>query len=145
MPQSLTIKIARIGIVFVVIAAIGFIWLKRQHSHAVELRVSEQFVGLLRAEDYSRAYELTMKDRMWGLQGEGFEAYAKRQVCGNLVVTGVFPHQSNGNRLRRIINGQPVDMESVNIQYDGTCPFRVTLRRNAAGEWKVFMFGSHAG
>jgi hypothetical protein len=129
----------------VVAAALFGAWLASQHNHAKEIEVSEQFVNLLRSGQYAIAYELTMKERMYGLGGEPFDTYANRQLCGSFVRSEVFPYQSNGNRLRRQLAGTQQNMEDVNIQYEGTCFFRVTLRQDALGAWKVFKFGHHSG
>jgi hypothetical protein len=41
--------------------------------------------------------------------------------------------------------GMELDMPKIKLNFDGECPFRVTLRRSLRGQWKVFNFQSHAG
>jgi hypothetical protein len=126
------------------LAAAG-IWMKMQYRHSAEIETAEKFVKAIRAKEYDRAFELTTRARTWGYDGEDFLAFAPRQLCGAFAMKEVFPIQSNGNRLRKRLSGQKPDMPEVNVQYTGDCFFRVTLRREASGEWKVLKFGSHAG
>jgi len=64
-------------------------------------------------------------------------------LSGRLVST--FPKQTNGNRLRRLIRGQNVDMDEVDVEFEGACLLGVRLRRTSDNAWKVFYFASHAG
>jgi hypothetical protein len=129
----------------VVAATAAFTWTKMQYRHAAELETAERFVKALRSNDYGQAFELTTKARTWGYDGEDFRTFVPRQMCGNFAMTEVFPFQTNGNRLRRRLSGQDPDMPEVNVQYGGECFFRVTVRREAGGAWRVVKFGSHAG
>ena len=119
-------------------------WLKQQYPARDQTQVAETFVNFLRSQRVAEAYELTMKTRMDLPTEEDFTAFAPRQICGAFKVAEVFPVQSNGNRLRRWMSGQEVEMPEVNIQYLGDCAFRVTLRRDAEQKWKIFKFASHA-
>jgi hypothetical protein len=116
-----------------------------QYRHTAELETVERFVAAVRSEDYGQAFELTTKASTWGYDGEDFRTFAPRQICGAFALTDVFPMQTNGNRLRRRLSGQDPDMPEVNVQYGGECFFRVTVRREAGGAWRVVRFGSHAG
>jgi hypothetical protein len=144
--RSLSRKSLLPVVVAIVIAATAaYAWMKMQHRHTSELDTAERFVNALRDKDYGQAFELTTKARVWGYDGEDFRTFAPRQICGGFVLTDVFPIQTNGNRLRRRLSGQEPDMPEVNVQYGGKCFFRVTLRREAGGAWRVVKFGSHAG
>ena len=64
-------------------------------------------------------------------------------MSGRLAWTS--PTQTNGNRLRRLIRGQNVDMDELNVEFEGTCLLSVRLRRTSDKGWRVFYFASHAG
>ena len=119
-------------------------WLKQQHRVDQQIQLAETFVLMLRTHRMTEAYELTLKTRMELPTKEDFAVFASRQVCGRFKMTEVFPFQSNGNRLRRRLLGQNVEMDELNIQYVGECAFRITLRKDTEQNWKVFKFGSHA-
>ena len=119
-------------------------WLEKQASARDQIHLAETFVNFLRSQRVEEAYELTMKSRMDLPTKEDFAAFAPRQICGAFEFTEVFPLQTNGNRLRRWMSRQDIEMQEVNVQYMGDCAFRVTLRRDAENKWKVFKFGSHA-
>ena len=123
---------------------VAWTWLKQQHSAEQQIQLAETFVLMLRKNRMAEAYELTLKARMELPTKEDFAVYASRQICGSFKMTEVFPFQSNGNRLRRSLLGQTVEMDELNIQYFGECAFRVTLRKDTEQSWKVFKFGSHA-
>ena len=119
-------------------------WLKQQHPAREQTQLAEKFVGLLKSHRIAEAYELTMKTRMDLPTNEDFAVFAPRQICGTFKMVEVFPYQSNGNRLRRLMSGHEVEMPEMNVQYQGDCAFRVTMRRDTEYKWKVFKFGSHA-
>ena len=131
-----------IALCLVVIGA--WTWLKQQHPAREQTQLAEKFVGLLRSHRFAEAYELTMKTRMFLPTNEDFARFAPRQVCGTFKMVGVFPYQSNGNRLRRLMSGHEVEMPELHVQYEGDCGFRVTLRRDTDYTWKVYKFVSHA-
>jgi hypothetical protein len=87
---------------------------------------------------------MTLKHRHVGKTPAKMEAIAKRELCGAARFASIFPFQSNGNRLRRWINGTDVDMPEVNVEFDGAGLFGVRMRRNLTGVWKVFRFACHA-
>ena len=134
-----------LAVVASVAAIVAAVWARQQYAHEAELQVAREFVALLRAGDYEQAFELTTKSKVWGHDHETFNEFSPRQMCGAFSVSEVFPRQTNGNRLKRQLSGQDTDMQEVNVQYEGECFFRVTLRRGASGKWQVLKFGSHAG
>jgi hypothetical protein len=119
-------------------------WLRKQYEAKEQIELAERFVELLRSQRLAEAYELTMKSRMELPTTEKFAEFAPRQLCGKFKLVEVFPFQSNGNRLRRRITGREVEMPELDMQYMGDCAFRVTIRRDAAQQLKVYKFGSHA-
>ena len=145
MQSSTRSSLVLVAAALVAAATAAFAWMKMQYRHTAELETAEKFVKAVRSKDYGQAFELTTKARTWGYDGENFGTFVPRQICGKFVLTEVFPIQTNGNRLRRWLSGQEPDMPEVNVQYGGECFFRVTLRRQAGGEWRVVKFGSHAG
>jgi hypothetical protein len=138
-------RVAAFSVVAVCAAIAAHAWATRQYSHEQEILTAHRFVELLRDQNYDSAFELTTKSKVWGYDGESFHQFAPRQLCGQFSVTEVFPFQSNGNRIKRWVRNETADMPEVNVQYSGSCFFRVTLRRVANGDWQVLKFGSHAG
>ena len=122
----------------------AWMWLKQRYPAHEQVELAETFVELLRSQRVAEAYELTMKTRMDLPTNEGFSVFAPRQICGSFRISEVFPFQSRGNRLRRWISRQEVEMPELNIQYMGDCAFRITIRRDAQQALKIYKFGSHA-
>lgn len=120
-------------------------WAKLQYSHEAESQIADQFVKHLRASELTQAFELTTKATTWGYGGESFEKFAPRQLCGAFQIKSVFPFQSNGNRLVRVLKGHGQDISEVNVLFEGECFFEVLLQREYNGLWKVVRFGSTAG
>ena len=126
-------------------AMVCLYWLKQPHPAQEQVERAERFVELLRSANYAEAHTLTMKNPLVGQTLPDFQVFAKRQICGTFHMTEVFPLQTNGNRLRRWMSGAEFEMPEVVVQYGGSCLFKVTLRRDSEGKWKVFNFGSHSG
>jgi len=99
-------------------AAAGFAWLKAEHKPAEAIAVAQNFVDQLNA------------------RGEG---------CRIDRLVGISPLQTNGNRLRRWVSGRGVDEPELQMEFDGACPLRVTLRWSAGQGWQVVRHGTHAG
>ena len=125
--------------------ALALYWLKRPYGAPDQVRFADEFVQMLGYGRFEVAYDLTFKNKLVGTTLPEFEIFARRQLCGTLSKTEVFPPQTNGNRLRLLLSGADVEMPEVGVQYEGACFFKVTLRRSPGGTWKVFNFGSHAG
>ena len=143
--RSLTVVLFSAAGCAVVSAMVGLYWLKQPHPAQEQVERVERFIELLRTANYAEAHTLTMKNALVGQTLPTFEVFAKRQICGRFKMTEVFPLQTNGNRLRRWMSGAEVEMPEVVVQYEGSCLFKVTLRRDPKGNWKVFNFGSHSG
>ena len=99
-------------------AVVGFSWLKAEHKPAEAIAVAQNFVDQLNA------------------RGEG---------CRIDRLIGIAPFQTNGNRLRRWVSGRGVDEPELQMEFDGACPLRVTLRWSAGQGWQVVRHGTHAG
>jgi hypothetical protein len=137
----------RLLILFSVFAtgAAGFAWLKAEHRPSDAIAQAEAFVSLLKAGEFSGAYDLTVKNDVTGKTLVNFEALVKQQFCALEKTTTTFPFQSNGNRLRRWYQGRIIDLEEVTVEFTGSCLFGVTLRNLSPQSWKVSYFQSHAG
>ena len=121
-----------------------WMWLRQPYPAHDQIKLAETFVDLLRSQRLVEAYELTLKTQMELPTNESFPVFATRQICESFKIAEIFPFQSRGNRLRRWISGQEIEMPELNVQYMGDCAFRVTIRRSAEHELKVYKFGSHA-
>jgi hypothetical protein len=100
------------------LAAAGFVWMKAEHRPAEAIAVAQAFVDQL------------------NVRGEG---------CRVDRLVGIAPFQTNGNRLRRWVSGRGVDEPELQMEFDGACPLRVTLRLSAGQGWQVVKHGTHAG
>jgi hypothetical protein len=134
---------------FLLSASIAFalLWLKSPYPFDEPNRVADEFISLLQQGDFERAHELTLKNTLVGKTPIDLQSVSAHQLCqGNLKRLYFFPLQTNGNRVRRWLRGEEVDMPEVHIEFEkGICPFKVTLRHASNGQWKVFNFQSHAG
>jgi hypothetical protein len=99
-------------------AIAGFAWLKAEHRPDEAIAVAQAFVDQLNA------------------RGEG---------CRVDRLVGIAPFQTNGNRLRRWVSGRGVEVPELQMEFDGACPLRVTLRLSSTQGWQVVKHGSHAG
>jgi len=110
--------IAAAAVIAAGLAAAGFVWLKAEHTPTEAIAVAQSFVDQLNA------------------RGEG---------CRVDRLIGISPSQTNGNRLRRWVSGRSVDEPELQMEFDGACPLRVTLRLSSTQGWQVVGHGSHAG
>ncbi|MDF3837374.1 hypothetical protein P3W85_31160 [Cupriavidus basilensis] len=122
-------------------------WLKAQHRASEPVQVAQAFVAYLKVGQFAQAHGLTMKNPYTGRTVSELADISRRNLCqvqeGRILST--FPFQSNGNRLRRWLMGQEVEMSPITIEFAGNCPFNVTVRRTQSNDWKVSSFQSHAG
>jgi hypothetical protein len=100
------------------LAAAGFAWLKAEHRPTEAISVAQSFVDQMNA------------------RGEG---------CRIDRLVGIAPFQTNGNRLRRWVSGRGIDEPELQIEFDGACPLRITLRLSSTQGWQVVGYGTHAG
>jgi hypothetical protein len=54
------------------------------------------------------------------------------------------PFQTNGNRIRRLLNGRSPENDAVSVEFSD-CLVRFYLRRQPNGQWQVWRVHSHAG
>lgn len=122
-----------------------FVWAKAEYAQPDAVSVATTFLSRLQSGDFASAFELTTKNGYVGKTPADLREFAHRHTCfgGRLVRT--FPPQTNGNRLRRLIRGQNIDMDEVNVEFEGTCLLGVRLRRTSDNGWRVSYFASHAG
>src|SRR6187402_112317 len=96
------------------LAAAGFAWLKAEHRPTEAISVAQSFVDQMNA------------------RGEG---------CRIDRLVGIAPFQTNGNRLRRWVSGRGIDEPELQIEFDGACPLRITLRLSSTQGWQVVRYG----
>lgn len=120
-------------------------WAKSEHTPVAAKRVAQAFLERLEAEQFSQAFELTVKQGYVGQTPDELRAISSREFCPNSRFAYTFPLQSNGNRLRRLLYGREVDMPQVVVEYAGTCLLSVVVHKTAGNTWRVFRFARHAG
>ena len=145
-------KIVVLSVVVAVALALGTGWLLRTvlARPGGAIRTAERFVELLKAQDLPGAYRLTTQRGGVGGSFEEFQRVVRRQWPGDGSAAvrrlDVGPFQSYGNRLRRWLRGQPVEMPELYVEFSvGGVPFKVSERYEKNGEWKVSYFQTHAG
>jgi hypothetical protein len=112
-------RIAAVAMLSIAVtAAAGFAWLKAEHRPAEAIAVAQNFVDQLNA---------------------------RGEACRVDRLVGIAPIQTNGNRLRRWVSGRRVEEPQLQMEFDGACPLRVTLRLSAGQGWQVVRHGTHAG
>ena len=123
------------------------IWLKSQHQSSTAISAAKQFIQHLQAKEFNQAFILVKQPSLAGSNLQAFEIIVKNQFgdCTLNNVASVFPFQSNGNRLRRLFTGKPIEMAEITVDFAGSCLFSVTLHHQENGLWQVFKFQSHAG
>ena len=131
--------------VAVAISAAALWWLKAEHYPTEPVRLAQAFIGHLAARQFIQAYELTVKSGHVGATAAQLEEISHREACKVERMVATSPFQSNGNRIRRWASGQEVEMPEVQVEFEGACLLRVTVRRTQGNEWRVFTFASHAG
>lgn len=121
-------------------------WLALPHRQGPARRVSDAFVQLCQDRDYKNAYALTVKT---GYVGGSLEDFVLKVQKENFDPSPIFqsthPPQTNGNRLRRWLTGQDVNMARLTIEYTGGCLLGIHLLRTEEDRWAVYKFGCHAG
>ncbi|TGM58829.1 sugar:proton symporter [Leptospira adleri] len=131
---------------------VSFYFLKNvEYKPKDPLELANRFLNLLITKNLEEAYSFTNENAIVGTSFEGFQKKADREIgkgdlsrC-DLSISDYYPKQSYGNRLRRLWNRSPTEVDQFNIEYDPCgIPFRISLRLNRNGEWKVVNFQSHA-
>ena len=123
-------------------------WAKSPHDQAGAVVVAQAFLSRLENRDLAGAHDLTVKS---GHAGRSVEEFGKlvqgeADACWRGQFRSSHPPQTNGNRLRRWLQGESMDMQEVNLEFvQGTCLLSVRLRRTSDPGWKVYYFASHAG
>lgn len=124
----------------------GFtVWAKSQYGQPEAVFVAQAFLSRLQSEDFDGAFALTTKSGLIGKTPADLRAFAQRHTCWNGRFVWTSPPQTNGNRLRRLFQGQQVDMDEIHLEFAGACMLGVRLRRISNKEWRVVYFASHAG
>lgn len=122
-----------------------FVWAKTEYGQPEAVSVAKTFLLRMQSGDLEGAFELTTKSGYVGRTPADLREFAQRHTClaGQFVRT--FPSQTKGNRLRRLIRGQNIDMDEVDVEFEGACLLSVRLRRTSDNDWRVYYFASHAG
>ncbi len=113
--------------------------------------VSDRFLKSLATNRLEEAYTLTNENAIVGTSFERFQKKVGKELgqgrltdC-DLSISDSYPKQSYGNRFRRFWNRSSVEVDPLHVEYDPCgIPFRISLRLNRSGEWKVVNFQSHA-
>jgi hypothetical protein len=137
-------KIYICAAVAAVVFALSTWWLKANYFPVEAVQVAQTFVLHLKAQQYSQAYALTHQRGDVGDSLAKFETYAQRQ-CIATRFAYTFPHQSNGNRLRRQLTVHPVEVKDIVVEFDKDCLLGVKVQKTSTGTWRVVRFASHAG
>lgn len=136
-------------LVCLLLPAAGWMFLKSPYEPKGATSAASAFIRDIYAEDWQRAYDLTFKNGNTGRTIDEFRAVAARQFCGRVSVLKYWsPLQTHGNRLRRWINGVPLDQDQVWVEFHDSssgCMMSFEIRRTQDDQWKVFNFQSHAG
>lgn len=142
----------RIIIILVLVATLvaiisgAYYWLKMPYGFPLQRQLATDFIDLVNHHEFEKAFELTHKNIYTGKTLEDFTNKAQREIRGaNYRFDYTFPPQTNGNRLRRWLKGQKVDMQDVSIEFKGPSDLRITVRHLGNNQWKVFYITSHAG
>ncbi|MDR2188569.1 MAG: hypothetical protein LBE62_11045 [Azonexus sp.] len=129
----------------ILLAPIPIFWLKAEHTPTAAIQAAESFLKLRDARQFAQAFDLTVKQGYVGLTPDELRAISDRE-CKATKFMRTHPHQSNGNRLRRLIFGREIDMPEVHVEFvNSPCLLRVTVRKTETNTWRVFYFAGHAG
>ena len=93
----------------------------------------------------TKASELKMKNAYTERPAAELEAVAGHNLCAVQGVRYTFPFHSNGNCLRRWLTVREVEMPEVSVEFQVSCPFRVTVRRLPSGDWRVLQLRGACG
>jgi hypothetical protein len=121
------------------------LWARSAHQPTEPIAVAERFLGHLQQDHYAEAWALTAQGGYTGATPQALQAVAAKHSCRSGRVVGASPLQTHGNRLRRALRGQRVDMDEVRVEFEGTCLLGVRLRWLPGHGWRVVYFASHAG
>lgn len=142
--MKLTTVLIALGVSSGLLASIT-IWLFSEYQPTQAYQVAVEFVQLVKAKELQTAYELTAKNSLVGRDAQTFQTVVEHTCLEGRGRIGVFPSQTNGNRLRRWLSGRKVDIDEIGFEFeDPICPITLKLRRNANNDWKVYFFESHA-
>lgn len=103
-------------------------WLKAKHNFTVPTEIAKSFLDLLQKGEFHRAHEMTLKNAYVGKTIVELKEVSSRQLCKIDGVVGIFPLQTNGNRLRRWLRGSEVEMPEIHVEFRGSCLLGVVLR-----------------
>jgi hypothetical protein len=120
-------------------------WLKAPYPQTEARLLAQSFLDLLRAGEFEKAHELTLKNGYVGKTPKELEEIARKELCPLTELVGTFPFQSNGNRIRRWLSGREVEMPELHVEFAGSGLLGVNVRRTKTSQWKVFRFAGHAG
>jgi len=123
----------------------AWFWAKSTYYPNEAVDRAQAFITLLEADQLDKARELALVNEYVGRTPEEFATLMPRQLCRVDHVAWTAPPQTNGNRLRRWWKGTEVEMPELDVEFEGTCLLKVSLRRGDDGQWYVFNLQRHAG
>lgn len=148
MPVNQRIPNGRLLVAVGCLALAGLVfalWARSAHQPMEAIAVAEQFLGHLQQGRYPEAWALTAQGGYTGATPQALQAVAARHSCRSGQVVSTSPVQTHGNRLRRALRGQRVDLDEVRVELEGACLLGVRLRWLPERGWSVVYFASHAG
>ncbi|WP_298609106.1 hypothetical protein [uncultured Thiothrix sp.] len=141
-PTTLLIVLLTLGIS---LSGISYWWLKQTYTYPEAQQVAHQFFTHLRAQEYEQAFALSAKPNLMAKSPQELAELAQRECLDDQNFAWSAPPQTQGNRLRRWINGQALDMDKVSLEFENSCLLGVQLSKTSQGQWRVLYFGAHAG
>jgi hypothetical protein len=90
-------------------------WLKAEHTPSAPIALAQAFVNHLHAKRYDQAHQLTLQNGYTGKTSDELRAISARQLCPITRYVRIFPFQSNGNRLRRLLAGAEIEMPEIQL------------------------------
>jgi hypothetical protein len=112
------------------------------------LAISRNFIDLVRAGEFDRAYQLTDRRVSVGRTLGAFEAKIRDEFPAGPAAAELIANrggfQSCGNRLRRWVFGRKIDPDITSFDYFFGAPFEVRLTSDDQGQWRISYFQGHA-
>jgi hypothetical protein len=145
MPKHKWKYVASISIILFITMLGAVTWLRAPYAQTKPRKVAEEFLEHLKAGEFQKAHDLTVKSGYVGNSAKELASVLKNHCINVRRFAYTFPFQSNGNRLRRWLSGREIEIPEVHVEIEGSCLLGITVRHIGENEWKVSRFASHAG
>lgn len=141
-------RLRKIAVAFFILLAAGggsYYYLKLPYTFPGQRDFADNFVKLVVNNQLAEAYKMTSRTRFTGLNYEEFKERVEEELPkSSYKIRYTDTKQTNGNRLRRLIKGRPVDPPRVSVAFEFPL-LRVDVCRMNDNQWKVCRFNTHAG